>query len=229
MKPPQAYRIKDMPQASRPRERLCEYGAAALSDVELVAILLGTGTKGLNVLELAQRLLLLSKGPAGIFAMDIATLQEEPGVGLATAARFVAAAELAKRAHYGFLDKKVESLGDIAKLVCPFLRDLLEVRCILVVMNGSFFVKDLVKISVSFEQDVSKNIATIMQNVFMRNGNVIALAHNHVGEFFEQCRFCVKVGVGKDFSGSLLEATKVCGLKFLGHLVVSGGSWEQLV
>jgi DNA repair protein RadC len=92
-------RIMDMPATSRPRERLLEVGAENLSDQELLAILLRTGSEKENVIELATRLITEFGGLAGLARADIATLRGVHGLGLAKAAEIHAALHLGIRAN----------------------------------------------------------------------------------------------------------------------------------
>jgi DNA repair protein RadC len=86
--------ITDWPAAERPRERLLEQGAAALSDAELLAVVLRTGVRGMSAVELGRELLARFKGVAGVFAADLAGVK---GLGPAKRAQFAAAIELARR------------------------------------------------------------------------------------------------------------------------------------
>lgn len=89
------YLIRDMPLDERPRERMFKHGAKTLSDAELLAVILGTGVEGKNVVHLAQELLL--GGIQSLRNRDFATLAEARGVGPAKIARIGAAVELARR------------------------------------------------------------------------------------------------------------------------------------
>ena len=86
--------ISDWPLAERPRERLLAYGAAALSDAELLAVILRTGIPGKSAVELGRELLERFKGVAGIFGGDLTDVK---GLGPAKRAQFAAAIELARR------------------------------------------------------------------------------------------------------------------------------------
>ena len=86
--------IADWPAGERPRERLLARGAAALSDAELLAIVLRTGFRGKSAVELGRDLLARFKDVAGIFAADLAGVK---GLGPAKRAQFEAAIELARR------------------------------------------------------------------------------------------------------------------------------------
>jgi DNA repair protein RadC len=88
--------IADLPMKSRPRERLLQKGAEKLSDAELVAILLGSGTKGKNAIYLASELL-GKEGLAGLERRTIPELLRARGMGPAKTARLLAAFELTRR------------------------------------------------------------------------------------------------------------------------------------
>jgi len=91
--------LKDLPQDARPREKLIERGAAALSDTELLALLLRTGLKGKGVFALAQELLDTFGGIAGLLHTSVDDLKRIKGLGgKAKRAELVAVLELARRA-----------------------------------------------------------------------------------------------------------------------------------
>lgn len=87
--------IADLPRDDRPRERLIEHGAATLSDAELVAVLIGSGTRGKNAIQLAREL--LRDGVPDLGRRDVRHIAQLKGVGLAKASRIAAAFDLARR------------------------------------------------------------------------------------------------------------------------------------
>jgi len=91
------YRIKDLEQGERPRERLAILGPEALSDSELLAILLRTGLRGMNAVQLARNLLLDSGGLTGLHRKSFGELCQMRGIGAAKAAQLKAAIELGRR------------------------------------------------------------------------------------------------------------------------------------
>ncbi len=88
--------IRDLPWDDRPRERMMRHGASTLSNAELIAILLGSGVRGKNAIQLAREL--LSGGMKLLDRSDMAGLAKTNGVGPAKATRIVAAFELGRRA-----------------------------------------------------------------------------------------------------------------------------------
>ena len=90
--------MRDVPGDERPRERLATHGPEVLSDAELVAIVLGSGSLGENVVDLSRRILSEAGGLAGLARSDVARLQRTRGMGPAKAAQVAAAMELGRRA-----------------------------------------------------------------------------------------------------------------------------------
>lgn len=90
-------KIRDLPLEDRPRERLLVEGSEVLSDVELLAILIGSGTQGKSALDVAQELFDRFGGYRGIAGRGIAELMEIEGMGEAKAAVIAAAYEIATR------------------------------------------------------------------------------------------------------------------------------------
>jgi len=94
---PATYRITDMLDEERPRERLAAAGAGSLNKAELIAILLRVGMEGENAIQLANRLLLEMHGLIGIQRASFSELCSFKGLGPAKAAQLKAAIELGKR------------------------------------------------------------------------------------------------------------------------------------
>ncbi len=91
------YRISDLDSSERPRERLAKLGPEAISDGELLAILMRSGVEGMNVLQLAQKILVDLGGLAGLHRTPYEDLCQVHGVGPAKAAQLKAAIELGRR------------------------------------------------------------------------------------------------------------------------------------
>jgi DNA repair protein RadC len=103
------------------RERLALHGRAALSDAELIAILLGTGTSAAPVAIVAARLLEYAGGLSGLAQLSVAELETQPGIGTTKACRLLAAMELGTRTHVRPLERRkpITSSRDIAAALSP--------------------------------------------------------------------------------------------------------------
>jgi DNA repair protein RadC len=119
--------VSTLPEADRPRERLWSLGPGALTTAELLAIVLGTGGGGQDVLELARQLLDVSDGSLRRLAQrPSAELLQSPGIGLTKAARLVAAFELGSRVAREQRPRvqRIRDPEDVLRLFGPRLRDL---------------------------------------------------------------------------------------------------------
>jgi DNA repair protein RadC len=105
--------------SERPRERLKNQGAQALSNAELIAILIRVGVRGENVVRLSERLLLEFKGLGGLLRASVAELSAVRGIGTAKAAQIKAALELGRRLMIESPDERpiVKSPADAANLI----------------------------------------------------------------------------------------------------------------
>jgi len=117
-------RILDLREENRPRERLIAEGPQALSDGELLAVLLGSGRPGVNAIDLGNQILMAFGGFSGIHRTDITELENISGVGRAKAARIKAAVELGNRLAKERTEDKVliRSPEDVVRLVGLELR-----------------------------------------------------------------------------------------------------------
>src|SRR6266699_382598 len=111
--------VHDIAPDDRPRERLQKFGADTLSTSDLLAIILRTGTKQENVMELATKILIKYGGLAGLMSADFHELSAEYGLGLAKTAQLKAALELGKRLSMQQPDKRfqIKSADDAANVV----------------------------------------------------------------------------------------------------------------
>ncbi|HEX4914823.1 MAG TPA: DNA repair protein RadC [Vicinamibacterales bacterium] len=110
-----------VPLVDRPREKLARVGAMALGDNELVALVLGTGTRSRGALLVAQDVIALAGGVPGLLKMGLDELDRIPGVGTSRAARLLAAVELGRRTLFGDGDERpqMRTAKDLAGYLMP--------------------------------------------------------------------------------------------------------------
>ena len=173
--------LKDLPQEARPREKLLSRGAAALSDAELLALLLRSGIQGKNVLQLAQELVDRFGGVAGLLHTPAEALKTVKGLGPAKRAELVAVLELARRALVQQLTQKPlfntpQAVRDYLQLQLGGLHH--EVFAVLfldsqhrLIALEEMFRGTLTQTSV-YPREVVKQALTL-------NASSVVLAHNH--------------------------------------------------
>jgi len=173
--------LKDLPQEARPREKLLSRGPAALSDAELLALLLRSGIQGKNVLQLAQELVNRFGGVAGLLHTPAEALKTVKGLGPAKRAELVAVLELARRALAQQLTQKPlfntpQAVRDYLQLQLGGLHH--EVFAVLfldsqhrLIALEEMFRGTLTQTSV-YPREVVKHALTL-------NASSVVLAHNH--------------------------------------------------
>src|SRR6185436_3264792 len=169
-------RIKELPPSEQPRERLRDYGAAALSDAELLAILLRVGVAGTNVVQLAQQLLVERGGWPGLLRADYVDLCGRHGIGEAKAATLKAALEIGRRLVLTGHEQRVQikSPSDVAQLLMlemshldqEHLRTVLldtknRVQAINTIYIGSLN-SSLIRVGEIFKEALKKNSAALI-------------------------------------------------------------------
>ncbi len=210
-------RIKDLPRVERPREKLIRYGPERLSNSELLAILLRSGKKGNNVVELAGKLLRkFNKGNLVEAGFD--ELKNFPGLGPAKACEIIACFELGKR----FLKGKQAELYLKPKDVFEALKDIRSRKK----EHFVIFYLD------TRNQEINREIISIgslnanlvhPREVFepaIKNlAAQIILAHNHPSGSLEPSKDDVEI------TKRLVESGKILGIEVLDHVIVSSESF----
>src|SRR5579885_3120897 len=173
--------VHDMPTDERPRERLQNYGAQALSNAELLAIILRTGTTRDNVLELSGKLLAKYGGLSGLMRVDFRELCSEYGLGEAKSAQLKAALEIGRRLGLMQPDEKyqIKSPADAANLVMMEMCYLdHEQMRILTLDTKNQVVENIGRYQGTVNSSVLR-AAEIFRPAIMRNCPGVIICHNH--------------------------------------------------
>ena len=209
--------LKDLPQEARPREKLLSRGAAALSDAELLALLLRSGIPGKNVLQLAQELVNRFGGVAGLLHTPAEALKTVKGLGPAKRAELVAVLELARRALAQQLTQKPlfntpQAVRDYLQLQLGGLHH--EVFAVLfldsqhrLIALQEMFRGTLTQTSV-YPREVVKQALTL-------NASSVVLAHNHPSGTAQPSR------ADEALTHTLKAALALVDVRVLDHFVVT--------
>jgi DNA repair protein RadC len=203
--------IKDMPEHSRPREKLREKGASALTDEELVAAILGMGTAGVDVRT-------ISKQVAGLIrehkeALTLGHLLAVPGMGLAKAGQILSAFELARR-HLMKDAVKVSS----AKDVLPLLTDIAgkqQEYFLCVSLNGANEVIQRRVVTIGLLDKSPVHPREVFADVIADRAAAVIFAHNHPSGDLQPSQSDLQL------QDQLTEAGKILGIRVLDHIIVS--------
>ena len=172
-------RIHDMPKQNRPRERFLKHGPQALSDAELFAIILRTGSKGENVIDMSNRLI-AEHGLDKLFECSLAELQGIKGIGPSKAMQLLAMAELGKRhAQVKHPVKKITCAKDVFDLFHDRLKDEKQEHFIVLMLNTKNHIIGEQLISKGTMDSTIFDAKTIFKPVLKNSASKIVLIHNH--------------------------------------------------
>ncbi|MBI4338659.1 MAG: DNA repair protein RadC [Chloroflexi bacterium] len=214
-----------MPTEERPRERLRERGASYLSNAELIAILLRTGTPAENVLELANRLLSTFGGLGGLAKASYEELAAIHGVGEAKTAQLKAALELGLRllATGGEARVVVSSPRDIANLVMGEMA-FLEQECLRVLLlNSKNQVMGITEVYRANVSATTVRAAEVFSEAVRSNHPFVILVHNHPSGDPTPSPEDIRV------TEQLVQAARLLDIEVLDHVVIGRNSYNGYV
>jgi len=173
--------IKEMPEEDRPRERLARLGAKSLSDAELLAIFIRTGTKGRNALEIARELLLLHGDWNGLSRCSKLEIQKSAkGIGDAKACELAAIFEIANRLSRGTLTRKrIKTPEEIYEIVGSELQMLRQEVVRVLLLNTKFELLAIEEVSSGSVNETVAHPREIFRPALVHSAFAIAVVHNH--------------------------------------------------
>lgn len=214
----------DMQNFDKPRERLLSDGVEVLSNAELLAILLGSGTRGQNAIELGTEILNSMGGFHGIHRHSIDELMSFKGVGEAKATRIKAAVELGNRMALEAVQRQpvIRSPEDVYSLVSHEMRakEKEELWVIRLDVRNRFL--GLEKLYKGTQDSAPVRVAEVYQTALRKGAYAIMLVHNHPsGDPTES---------PEDISltRAVIEAAKYLDMHFLDHIIVGGTSFRSM-
>jgi len=173
-------RIQELPAQDRPREKLAAQGAEALSDSELIAILLRTGVPGANAIDVARQLLTQYGSLRGLARSNVAELSKIKGVGPAKAVQLAAAFGLAARlARETLVRQRLDTPELIYELLAAEMQALKRESLRVILLDTKF---QLMRIETVSEGSLNESIAhprEIFQPVLIYGAYAVVLVHNH--------------------------------------------------
>jgi len=208
--------IREMPSNERPRERLQNYGAGALSNTELLAILLRTGIKGENVLNLSARLLTEHEGLLGIAKADFSELAARKGLGPAKTSQLKAALELGKRLSLAVPTQKpqITSPESAANLLMADMRLLSQEHLRVLLLDTKNYVIASPTIYIGNTAEINICVKEVFRPAVKANATAIILAHNHPSGDPTPSPEDIQI------TRQIMEAGKLLGIKVTDHIII---------
>lgn len=215
--------IQEMPDGERPRERLLMHGAEALSNTELLAIILRTGTKDENALHLAERILVHCGGLLGLAQSSSIMLQGISGLGQAKTAQILAAITLGKRALTYKPEEKplIKNASDAARLVMD-MTHLQQEQIRVILLDSAQKVIAIPTIYIGTVNATMLRISEILREAVTRNAPALIIVHNHPSGDPTPSPEDIRL------TRKLIDACKLLDIILLDHLIIAGSAWCSL-
>ncbi len=172
--------IHELPEQDRPREKLAAHGAGALSDSELIAILLRTGMKGHNAIDLARELLITHKSLGGLARCSVDELAATKGIGPAKAVQLAAAFGLGSRlARETFSKTKIDTPELVYELVGSEMRTLNKESLRVLLLDTRYHLIDIEQVSLGSLNECTAHPREIFKPAITRSAYAVIVVHNH--------------------------------------------------
>lgn len=224
-----AFAVKELPVAQRPYEKLQLLGSESLSDVELMAILLRSGTKEHSVLEVAGAVLCAQEGEGGLQNLRQLTLEQLAqisGIGTIKAIQLKAVAELAKRLAIQSFGKDrivIRQAADVAGLLQPMMQEYRQEVVKAVFLNTKH---EVIRIKDVFMGGLSSSMVhprELFAEGILSGAAAVIVCHNHPSG--DPAPSLQDIETTK----RLISAGELLGIPVLDHLVFGEGTWESIL
>jgi len=207
-------KIKDLPDSSRPRERFLKFGKEALSDAELFAIILRTGTIKENVVDMSNRLI-KEYSLEKLFDCSLKELQEIKGIGPSKAMQILAMAELGKRYNQSKNPvKKISSAKDVFDYFHERLKDEKQENFYVLILNGQNHIIKEELISKGVLDSAILHPREVFKPAIKNSASKLILVHNHPSGDPKPSK------EDRDFTRELCQAGNVMQVKILDHVII---------
>jgi DNA repair protein RadC len=219
-------KVKDIPIDDRPREKLLFRGPQNLTDAELIAILLRTGTKGKSVISIAQEIINRENNLAQLAVKSSSDLIKTSGIGKDKAATLIAAFEISRRIlsqTKWYSSQKITSPSDVAEIFIPLLRDEVKEHFIVVCLSSA---NKIIRYEIISTGNLNSSVVhprEIFKVAIENNSASIILIHNHPSENPEPSNEDISI------TKKLLESGKIMDIPIFDHIIIAGNTYTSFV
>lgn len=216
--PPKKMSIKEWSMDDRPREKLMQSGRKALSNAELVAILLGSGTRDKSAVELSRDILNKAENSLNkLGEMSIKALMQFKGIGQAKAITLAAATELGRRRKAEIPEKKpvIDNSNKAFQVLQPLVGDLAHEEFWVLFLNNSNQVVGKYRLSQGGMTSTIVDVRLVFKHALESLATAILIGHNHPSGKLRPSK------QDHDITTQIKKAGEVMNIKLLDHLIVT--------
>ncbi len=218
-------KMKELPETQRPYEKLKMYGAENLSNAELLAIIIKTGTKEENSIDLANRVLLLTQNLNELTDISIDQLMQIKGIGEIKAIQIKAVCELTKRMTIdnNHITKKVTRPKDIADVFMNQMQNEKTEELKEVLLNTKNDITKIITIAKGDTNVVNVTIKEILKEPVRKQSPKIILVHNHPSGDVTPSKSDIELTKMVQKTGELF------GIKLLDHIIIGNNNYTSIM
>ena len=216
-------KISEMPEADRPREKLAARGANALTDAELIAILLRTGVEGANAVEVARQLLEEHGSLGKLSRCSVKELARIKGVGSAKAAQLAAAFGLGQRlARENFTARKIETPEQVYELLGPEMRALHKESLRVILLDTRYHFIRAEEVSLGSVNESIAHPRDVFRPALIYSAYAVIVVHNHPSGDPSPSQ------ADHSLTRRLREAAELLQIKLLDHVIIGAPAEGRL-
>jgi len=216
-------KIREMPKEDRPRERLAARGPSALSDAELVAILLATGTSGANAIEVARQLIKEYGSLGRLSRCSVKELAKIKGVGPAKAAQLAAAFGLGQRlAQENFAGRRIEKPEQVYELLGAEMRALHKESLRIILLDTRYNLIRVEQVSLGSLNESIAHPRDVFRPALIHSAYAVIVAHNHPSGDPSPSQ------ADHSLTRRLREAAELLQIKLLDHIIIGAPNEGRL-
>lgn len=220
-------RIKDLPESERPYEKLLKSGANVLSDAELLAVIIKSGTSKYQSVEIARQILNLNeyeRGLTGLYNLTIEQLKSIDGIGKVKAIQIMAMLEFSKRVskQHALKEFKVVSPESIANIYMEEMRYLKQEHFKVVYLDTKNNIMGDKSVSIGTVNSTVIHPREVFTDAIKSSATNIIVLHNHPSGDPYPSSEDIKV------TNRLIEAGKLLGINLIDHIIIGDGVYVSL-
>ena len=217
-------KMKQLPKSERPYEKLLMYGPKKLSNAELLAIIIKTGTKEETSIDIANRVLLLTENINELSNVSLETLEKIKGIGKVKAIQIKATCELATRINNPInnLNVIIKTPKDVADLFMQEFRCEKQEKLKMILLNTKNELVKNIEIKTGSINEIQVRPAEILKEVIKEEVNKFILIHNHPSGDSTPSK------ADFDFTKRIEECSNLLKLNFLDHIVIGKDNYKSI-
>ena len=217
-------KMKQLPKSERPYEKLLMYGAKKLSNAELLAIIIKTGTREETSIDIANRVLLLTENINELSNISLETLERIKGIGKVKAIQIKATCELATRINNPInnINVIIRTPKDVANLFMQEFRWEKQEKLKLILLNTKNELLKNIEIKTGSINEIQVRPAEILKEVIKEEVNKFILIHNHPSGDSTPSK------ADFDFTEKIENGANLLNLNFLDHIVIGRDNYKSI-